>query len=41
MAQFEFNTDSVQKRENSYELLPAGWYTAQVTESEIVPLKSG
>lgn len=41
MAQFEFNTDSVEKRENSYELLPAGWYTAQVTESEIVPLKSG
>jgi hypothetical protein len=36
-----FNTDSVEKRENSYELLPAGWYTAQVTESEIVPLKSG
>lgn len=41
MAQFEFNTDSVQKRENSYELLPAGWYTAQITETEIVPLKSG
>jgi hypothetical protein len=41
MAQFEFNTDSVEKRENSYELLPAGWYTAQVTESEIAPLKSG
>lgn len=41
MAQFEFNTESVQRREASYELLPAGWYAAQVTESEIVSLKSG
>ncbi len=41
MAQFDFDTGSVEKRENSYELLPAGFYTAQVTESEIVPLKSG
>lgn len=41
MAQFNFDTNSVEKRENNYELLPAGWYTAQVTESEIVPLKSG
>ena len=41
MAQFSFDTNSVEKRENNYELLPAGWYTAQVTESEIVPLKSG
>lgn len=41
MAQFQFDTNNAPKRENSYELLPAGWYTAQVTESEIVPLKSG
>lgn len=41
MAQFSFDTNSAPKRENNYELLPAGWYTAQVTESEIVPLKSG
>jgi len=41
MAQFSFDTNSVQKRENDYSLLPAGWYTAQVTESEIVALKSG
>jgi hypothetical protein len=41
MAQFDFDTGSVEKRENTYELLPAGWYTAQVTESEIVELKSG
>jgi hypothetical protein len=41
MAQFNFDTNSVEKRENNYELLPAGWYTAQVTESEIVRLNSG
>jgi hypothetical protein len=41
MAQFDFDTGSVEKRENTYELLPVGWYTAQVTETEIVPLKSG
>lgn len=41
MAQFNFDTNSVEKRENNYELLPAGWYTAQVTESEIVNLNSG
>ena len=41
MAQFAFETGSVEKRDNQYELLPAGWYAAQVTESEIVSLKSG
>jgi hypothetical protein len=41
MAQLNFDTNTAPKRENNYELLPAGWYTAQVTESEIVPLKSG
>lgn len=41
MAQFAFETGSVEKRDNQYELLPAGWYPAQVTESEIVSLKSG
>lgn len=41
MAQINFDTNTVEKRENSYELLPAGWYTAQVTESAINPLKSG
>lgn len=41
MAQFNFDTNNAPKRENNFELLPAGWYTAQVTESEIVPLKSG
>lgn len=41
MAQFQFDTGSVEKRESNYELLPAGFYTAQVTDSSIVPLKSG
>ena len=41
MAQFQFDTGSVEKRENNYELLPAGFYTAQVTDSSIAPLKSG
>ena len=41
MAILNFNVNEVEKRENSYELLPAGWYTAQITESDIVPLNSG
>ena len=41
MAQFQFDTNSVEKRENNYELLPAGWYVAQVIESAVVPIKTG
>jgi len=41
MAAFTFDASTVPPRDNVYELLPAGWYTAQVTESEIVPLQSG
>lgn len=41
MAQFNFDPNSAPKRESNYELLPAGFYTAQVTESDIVPLASG
>lgn len=41
MASFSFDTNTVEKRENNYELLPAGWYVAQVSESDIVSLKSG
>lgn len=41
MAQFNFDTNTVEKRESNFDLLPAGWYTAQVTESDIVALKSG
>jgi len=41
MAQFQFNTDSVEKRESTFELLPAGLYPAQVVESSIENLKSG
>lgn len=38
MAQFQFDTNTVEKRESNYELLPAGFYLAQVVESELVPL---
>lgn len=41
MAQFNFDSSTVAPRENNFELLPAGDYVAQVTESEITPLKSG
>lgn len=41
MASFSFDTNTVEKRENNFELLPAGWYVAQVVESDIVNLKSG
>jgi hypothetical protein len=41
MASFSFDTSTVAPRENNYELLPAGWYVAQITFSEIVDLKSG
>jgi hypothetical protein len=41
MANFQFDTNTVAPRENSFEVLPAGTYQAQVTESELVQLKSG
>lgn len=41
MASFSFDTNTVEPREAQYSLLPAGWYVAQVTESDIVALKSG
>lgn len=41
MAQFSFDTNNAPKSDRNFELLPLGWYTAQVTESEIVDLKSG
>lgn len=41
MAIFSFDVGTIEQRNNQYELLPAGWYEAQITESEIVPLKSG
>lgn len=39
MALLPFDVSAAPKRENTYELLPMGWYTAQVIGSEIVPLK--
>lgn len=41
MAQFSFDSTAVAARENNFEVLPAGTYTAQVIESEMVSLKSG
>lgn len=41
MAVFSFDTSTVAPSEKSFDLLPAGWYTAQVTESSVEPLKSG
>jgi hypothetical protein len=41
MAALNFDASQVEPRENKYELLPAGWYTAQVTESEIRPVNTG
>lgn len=40
MAQFSFNTETAPKSDRNYELLPPGWYNAQVIDSEIVSLKS-
>jgi len=39
--QFNFDPNSVEKRDNVFELLPAGWYDAQVVESDINFLKTG
>lgn len=41
MANFSFDISSVEKRTNNYELLPLGWYTAQITNSEIRTFSSG
>ena len=41
MASFSFDTAAVAPRENNFELIPAGAYVAQVTESSIVDLKTG
>lgn len=41
MATFAFDPSTVEKRSNSFDLLPAGNYVAQITDTEIVDLKSG
>jgi hypothetical protein len=41
MASFDFDASSVPTTEKSYEVLPAGWYTASVTGAEVKATKSG
>lgn len=41
MAAFKFDPSTVEKRENNFELIPAGNYLAQITETEIKALTSG
>jgi hypothetical protein len=41
MASFEFDASSVPVTEKSYEVLPAGWYTASITGAEPKSTKSG
>jgi hypothetical protein len=41
MASFDFDASSVPQTEKSYEVLPAGWYTASVTGAEVKQTKSG
>ena len=41
MAILNFDINSVEKRETNYDLLPAGWYTAQVIASELRQLNTG
>lgn len=40
MAQLSFNATQVAPQQ-SFQLLPAGWYVVQITESEIKPTKNG
>jgi hypothetical protein len=40
MAQLNFNAEDV-KPQDSFEPLPAGWYTAMITQSEMKPTKNG
>ena len=41
MAQFEFDASEVPAAERSFELLPAGWYTATITGAEVRQTKTG
>jgi hypothetical protein len=39
--QFDFNPSDVPATEKSFEVLPAGWYTASITGAEVKATKSG
>lgn len=39
--QFEFDASEVPAAERSFDLLPAGWYTARVTGAEVRQTKTG
>ena len=41
MAQFSFDTQSAPKSDRNYDLLPAGWYPARVTESALEKTSTG
>lgn len=42
MASFSFETAAIAPSERQeFSLLPAGWYTAQIVESDVVPTKDG
>ena len=41
MASFDFDASSVPVTEKSFEVLPAGWYTASVTGADLKATKSG
>jgi len=40
MAQLNFNAEEVEPQ-GSFEPIPAGWYTAMITQSEMKPTKNG
>jgi hypothetical protein len=41
MAFIDISIDQLPESTNSYELLPAGWYTASITKAELAPTKDG
>jgi hypothetical protein len=41
MASFDFDASTIPTTDKSYEVLPAGWYTASVTGAEVKQTKSG
>jgi hypothetical protein len=41
MASFDFDASTIPTTDKSYEVLPAGWYTASVSGAEVKQTKSG